>query len=405
MTVPVIRRFREEDAGEVSAVICRTLRVSNTPDYGCDYIENTIKHFTPELVLERAGWTHFYVVCLEEKIVGCGAIGPYWGRENESALFNIFVLPQCQGLGLGKKLIAALERDEYFTRARRIEIAASITACQFYRALGYDYKNGIDTPDEERLFRLEKWNQKEEQTMYSYTKVRGNIWQIQEDEGVCCTLVRGEKMALLVDTGYGRRNLRSFVEAHITTPYMVVNTHGHPDHIGGNHWFDSVSISPEDMDTLRFFDEGEKKSCPLKALEAGTVLDLGGYHVEVLSLTGHTRGSLGLLVKEERLLLAGDAMNDWLWLFHYGSLPMQVLRDSLKRALTWEFDTYLGGHSATEYTKDLIRAHIHNIETLNPEECPQGETMGFDTRTSQRDWNGTRSVITFTEDKLQGAKG
>ena len=55
------------------------------------------------------------------------------------------------------KIIETLESDNYFLRAKRIEIPASITACPFYRKMGYTYKNGIDVVDEELLFRLEKF--------------------------------------------------------------------------------------------------------------------------------------------------------------------------------------------------------------------------------------------------------
>ena len=51
-----------------------------------------------------------------------------------------------------------LEKDEFFVRAKRIEIPASITACGFYQKLGYTYKNEIDTVDAEGLYRLEKFN-------------------------------------------------------------------------------------------------------------------------------------------------------------------------------------------------------------------------------------------------------
>lgn len=90
--------------------------------------------------------------------MGCGAIGSYWGKKDESSLFTIFVLPEYQGKGIGRRIIETLESDEYFLKAKRIEIPASITACQFYRKMGYDYKNGVDIPDEEQLFRLEKFN-------------------------------------------------------------------------------------------------------------------------------------------------------------------------------------------------------------------------------------------------------
>lgn len=152
-----VRKFREEDAAEVSALITKTLRITNSKDYSSEYIEKDVQQFTPDRVVERAGWTHFYVICHADTIIGCGAIGPYWGKKDESSLFNIFVLPEYQGKGVGRKIMETLEGDEYFLRARRIEIPASITGCEFYKKMGYTYKYGIDTIDEEQLYRLEKF--------------------------------------------------------------------------------------------------------------------------------------------------------------------------------------------------------------------------------------------------------
>ena len=152
-----IRRFKDSDSEEVAKLIIKTLRTTNIRDYSAEYIENDVTKFTPEGVIKRANWTHFYVVCDEDSIVGCGAIGSYWGKEDESSLFTIFVLPEYQGRGIGRKIIETLEKDEYFLRAKRIEIPASITACEFYKKMGYTYKNGIDVVDEEQLFRLEKF--------------------------------------------------------------------------------------------------------------------------------------------------------------------------------------------------------------------------------------------------------
>lgn len=69
----------------------------------------------------------------------------------------LLVLPEYQGKGVGRKIMETLEQDEYLLRAKRIEIPASVTACEFYRKLGYTYKNGVDTVDEEQLLRLEKF--------------------------------------------------------------------------------------------------------------------------------------------------------------------------------------------------------------------------------------------------------
>ena len=74
----------------------------------------------------------------------------------------------------------------------------------------------------------------EQMQLYTYEKISDHIWQIAEDDGVYCTLIKGSELAVLIDTGYGRRDLRDFVEKNISTPYIVMNSHGHPDHIGRN---------------------------------------------------------------------------------------------------------------------------------------------------------------------------
>lgn len=152
-----IRRFTEQDAESVAELLATTLRITNIKDYSAEYIEEQVKTHRPKDILQWASWTHFYVVCDGEMLVGCGAIGPYWSKIDESSLFTIFVLPEYQNKGIGRKIIQTLERDEYFLRAKRIEIPASVTAVSFYRKMGYDYKNGISAPDSEGLIRLEKF--------------------------------------------------------------------------------------------------------------------------------------------------------------------------------------------------------------------------------------------------------
>ena len=93
----IIRRFTEQDAQSVSELIITTIRISNTKDYPAELMEELVKTETPEHVLQRASWTHFYVAEEAGRIVGCGAIGPYWGKEDESSLFTIFVHPEWQG--------------------------------------------------------------------------------------------------------------------------------------------------------------------------------------------------------------------------------------------------------------------------------------------------------------------
>lgn len=153
---PVIRPWRDADADEVSALIARTLRESNAKDYPPEYIEQNVGAFTPEFLRSRT-WCHMYVVEESGKLIGCGGIAPYYGKRTESILLSVFVHPGHQGRGLGRRLVETLENDEFALRAERIEVPASITACEFYRALGYDHKGGVKQLDEEQHYPLEKF--------------------------------------------------------------------------------------------------------------------------------------------------------------------------------------------------------------------------------------------------------
>ena len=154
-----IRLFKQEDAIEVAQLVAETLKVSNSKDYSSEYINDNITSHSAEVLIERAKEGHMYVVCDKARIVGCGTIAGYWGSTTESILLTIFVLPELHGKGIGKNIIDTLEKDELFTRVSRIEIPASITATDFYRKFGYDYKNGIKELDDEGHFRLEKFRE------------------------------------------------------------------------------------------------------------------------------------------------------------------------------------------------------------------------------------------------------
>ncbi len=235
---------------------------------------------------------------------------------------------------------------------------------------------------------------------YEYTEICDSIWQIKEDDGVYCTLVRGSELAVLIDTGFGRRNLKAFVEAQLTTPYMVINSHGHPDHVGGNHWFDTVWAASEEWEIIRRFQE-DQVAYEQKELPVGSQISLGNLHMDIIPLAGHTRGSIGFLVKEQGILIAGDALNEQLWLFNDGSLSMNALYHTLQKTMELDFSYYLCGHSSEKYPKEKISAHIKNIENLRVDESSKRNTLGFETYCSAySDLHGSSEIL-FTADKLE----
>ena len=151
-----IRRFAETDAEAVQNIIHRGLREINSKDYPAGLIEEYCQYFTVEKIQSQANSAHMYVAVAEDKVIGTGSIAPYWESLNESILLTIYVLPEFTGKGAGTAIVKALEQDEYFLRANRIEIPSSITAVKFYEKLGYTPKNGIE-PDAEGIVPMEKF--------------------------------------------------------------------------------------------------------------------------------------------------------------------------------------------------------------------------------------------------------
>ncbi len=145
---------------QVADMIERSVRFSQFAKFYPQLkIEHIVQKLNADAIKERASWTHFYVIEEKQKIIACGAIGPYWDSQTESALFTIFVDSAYQGQGYGRKIIETLEADEYFERAQRIEVAASISALPFYRKMGYEHKNG-ELIYEDGHFKLEKFNRR-----------------------------------------------------------------------------------------------------------------------------------------------------------------------------------------------------------------------------------------------------
>ncbi len=56
---------------------------------------------------------------------------------------------------------------------------------------------------------------------------------------------------------------------NISTPYIVINSHGHPDHIGGNYKFDTVYAAREEWDVIKHFDANNSMLYVLKEIQIG----------------------------------------------------------------------------------------------------------------------------------------
>ena len=80
------------------------------------------------------------------------------------------------------------------------------------------------------------------------TEIRGVIYERKY-------LVQGDRCAALIDSGSGFGSLRAVVQALTPLPVLLLLTHGHQDHAMGAAEFETVYMSPLDLDIFRIHGE------------------------------------------------------------------------------------------------------------------------------------------------------
>lgn len=188
-------------------------------------------------------------------------------------------------------------------------------------------------------------------------EMRPDIFLLDEAQESSGYLVVGKEKACLIDTMNGYNNLSEAVKKLTDKNVTVINTHGHPDHIFGNVYFDEAYMNPDDYELAEqfvsnpeFIDKFREQGLnmpPFKAIKGGDVIDLGGRTLEVYNLPGHTKGGILLLLKEERILFTGDSINHHLWMQLDGCPLMSDFVAALDKVmfLEKEADFILHGHA------------------------------------------------------------
>ena len=154
-----IRPMEEKQAAEVSDLIGRVLLEVNIRDYPREALMEFVDYYSPERVADipRSGG-HSYVAMLGEELLACGSVVPLEGRPGECEIRALFVWPEWEGKGVGRRLMETLEADPLFRVARRVLVSASLTAHEFYLKLGYRYQDGIKVCEDNDHYWMEKFN-------------------------------------------------------------------------------------------------------------------------------------------------------------------------------------------------------------------------------------------------------
>lgn len=125
-----IRHAREDDADEISAVILSTLRETNAKDYAREIIERVEHSFSPSAVLQLIGKRTVFVAAIGSRVVGTASL-------DGSVVRTVFVAPDVQARGIGKLLMAEIERTARARDIPKLAVPSSISAETFYVRLGF----------------------------------------------------------------------------------------------------------------------------------------------------------------------------------------------------------------------------------------------------------------------------
>ena len=208
------------------------------------------------------------------------------------------------------------------------------------------------------------------------------IYEPHQAEETIGYLIVGNSRALLFDTGMGISDIKKVTTELTKLPIIVLNSHTHDDHVGGNWEFDTVygmdtdftrnnakgsredakaEITPDQIcvSLPKGFDPKTYVTRPWKItayIHDGDKFDLGGRTVEVIATPGHTPDAISLFDRANGLLFTGDTYYPApIWLFR-PETDLDAYAASIRRlaALAPQVKIVLGAHNVPVASPDVL---------------------------------------------------
>ena len=153
-----IKEYDNKYAQEMSKIIIQNLLEVNSKDYGLEFVKKSVKDFTPEEIKKIfPKRTKVFVALEDNKVIGTAGLDKSWYNDDgEYWILTVFVDIVHHKQGIGKMLIRELEKFALTISVKKLVIPASITGCEFYHKLGYEYANGKKELNKEKMYIMEK---------------------------------------------------------------------------------------------------------------------------------------------------------------------------------------------------------------------------------------------------------
>ena len=258
-------------------------------------------------------------------------------------------------------------------------------------------------------------------------RIDKNVVRIRNGAGDLMYVIEGKNKVALIDTGLGIGDLKGYVEKISKKPIVVLITHGHVDHASGTAQFDDVYMSKKDNALFREHTamgnrQGYTGACNpawaktltdanylpgddpdrFKDLKEGMSFDLGGVHLDIYDLPGHTQGMTAILIRENRALISGDGANMFTFLWSGETLGLTSYEKSvqhIKKATEGKFDKMYCSHGGGDLTVDYFDRMLEDIAIIK---AGKDDAVDFE-------FMGQKSKIAFAIDpahnRLDGGIG
>lgn len=224
------------------------------------------------------------------------------------------------------------------------------------------------------------------------------IYEPHQAEETIGYLIVGQKRALLFDTGMGINDIKKVTAELTKVPIIVLNSHTHDDHVGGNWEFDTVygmdtdftrnnakgsredaqaEVTPDQIcgSLPKGFDPKTYVTRPWKItayMNDGERFDLGGRTIEVIATPGHTPDAISLIDGANGLLFTGDTYYPApIWLFR-PETDLDAYAASIRRlaALAPQVNLVLGAHNIPVASPAVLAQLVTAFEVVRAGKVP-----------------------------------
>jgi len=269
-----------------------------------------------------------------------------------------------------------LTRRNFLKTVGLLSVGAS-----FFGAENFAEKKVFAAPDETKKF-----------SYFRSAKIDKNIFRIRNAVGDLMYLVEGKNRAALIDTGIGVGDLKNYVQTLTKKPVIVLLTHGHVDHASGSIQFDEVYMNGKDNELFKQHTALETRKgyvgavnpdlsknlsdadyqpidnpSRFKNLQEGMTFDLGGVHLDIFDIQGHTQGMTAILFRENKALLTGDGANMFTFLFSAETTGLKTYEKNLRqlqKVTAGKYDKIYCSHGNGDLTVDYLERLLEDLEII-----------------------------------------